>query len=374
MPIAAAALSRPFAAASSSGPEGRGEPGQDHLCLGVAEPCVALEQDGPIGGEHQPGIERATERGAAPGQLREQRPVEPFDEVVRGLVGEVLERTVGTHPTGVRPGVEVAQALVVAGHGQRQRFLAIADGDQARLTPLESLLDDDRIRLDAGVDRRPRLLDAVTDGHALAGGEPVGFHDDPAPLGRELAGERERGLALTGREGGRTGHRDTGGHRDVMAERLARLDPRGGGGRTEDRDPGLRQRVGETGRERRLRADHDQLGGDRARDERHALGVEGIDVLERADARLRADRMAPRGDGHLVDAGLATELPRQRVLASTAPDDQDAGRHDETCRTHAGTTWRWRTDRHARSMVWVRSGPTETSTIGTPAWSSSALT
>ena len=41
---------------------------------------------------------------------------------------------------------------------------------------------------------------------------------------------------------------------------------------------------------------------------------------------------------------------------------------------HAGSPGRWRIGRHARSMVWVRSGPTDTSTIGTPACSSSAAT
>ena len=91
------------------------------------------------------------------------------------------------------------------------------------------------------VDRGLGVLDAVADGHALAGGEPIGLDDDPATVGRELAGERERGLALAGREGGGAGHRHTGGHGDVVAERLARLDPRGGRGRTEDRDPGLRR-------------------------------------------------------------------------------------------------------------------------------------
>ena len=41
---------------------------------------------------------------------------------------------------------------------------------------------------------------------------------------------------------------------------------------------------------------------------------------------------------------------------------------------YAGVGGRWRIGRQARSMVWVRSGPTETNTIGTPACSSSAVT
>ena len=43
-------------------------------------------------------------------------------------------------------------------------------------------------------------------------------------------------------------------------------------------------------------------------------------------------------------------------------------------RGQAVAAGRWRIGRQARSIVWVRSGPTETSTIGTPASSSSAVT
>jgi hypothetical protein len=44
--------------------------------------------------------------------------------------------------------------------------------------------------------------------------------------------------------------------------------------------------------------------------------------------------------------------------AGTGTDDPDR---------HAPATTRWRIGRHARSIVWVRSGPTDTSTIGAPA-------
>ena len=67
--------------------------------------------------------------------------------------------------------------------------------------------------------------------------------------------------------------------------------------------------------------------------------------------------------------GSAGQLPGERVLAAAAADDEDPGRHDQA---HAGSPGRWRIGRQARSIVWVRSGPTETSTIGTPACSSMA--
>ena len=84
-----------------------------------------------------------------------------------------------------------------------------------------------------------------------------------------------------------------------------------------------------------------------------------------------AMRVAARRDDHLVDARLAGQLPGQRVLAAATADDHDPGRHHEA---HAGRPGRLRIGRQARSIVWVRSGPTETRTIGTPACASIADT
>ena len=83
-------------AARPTGPSGRrGRPragaararrprrGRIDLRLGVAEAGVALEQDRAVGGQHQPGVERAAERRPAPGQLGEDRPVEPSRRTAR---------------------------------------------------------------------------------------------------------------------------------------------------------------------------------------------------------------------------------------------------------------------------------------------------
>ena len=102
-----------------------------------------------------------------------------------------------------------------------------------------------------------------------------------------------------------------------------------------------------------------------------AAPVERVDAGHAADPRLEPDRVAAGRDDDLVDARLGRQLPGQRVLAPAASDDEDAGRRHEA---HAGSPGRWRIGRHARSIVWVRSGPTDTSTIGTPACSSIADT
>ena len=140
---------------------------------------------------------------------------------------------------------------------------------------------------------------------------------------------------------------------------------------SEDREPGLGQAVRHAGREWRLGPDDDQLGREPAgqRDDRRR--IEWVD-RGAADARLRGDPVGTRRDEDLVDAGLSGQLPGEGVLAAAATDDQDPGRLDELA--HAPASTRWRIGRHARSIVCVRSGPTDTSTIGAPACSSSAVT
>ena len=89
------------------------------------------------------------------------------------------------HAAGVGAGVAVADALVILRRGERQRVAAVDEREKARLLAGEKFLDDD---LGAGLRRtgarpaphrppgmRPRI---IGDGHALAGGEPVGLDDD----------------------------------------------------------------------------------------------------------------------------------------------------------------------------------------------------
>ena len=149
------------------------------------------------------------------------------------------------------------------------------------------------------------------------------------------------------------------------------LDPGSRRGRPEDREPGLDQRVGDTRGERRLGPDDDQLGRLAPGDCDDRGTVQRIHPRHAAHAWLPRDCIAARNHDDLVDARLGGQLPGQRVLAPAAPDDHDAGRHHEA---HAGSPARLRIGRHARSMVWVRSGPTDTRTIGTPAWLSMAET
>ena len=112
-----------------------------------------------------------------------------------------------------------------------------------------------------------------------------------------------------------------------MAEGLAGLDPGRVAGRTEDRDPGLSERVRDAGRQRRLGPDHDELGSHLAGRRDDCRRNLRIDPGQAADPRLGADRGAARGDRDLVDPWLGGQLPGERMLASAAAEDQDPRRH-----------------------------------------------
>ena len=98
-----------------------GQPRQDGLGLGIPEPRVALEQDRAVRREHQAGVQRATERRPAPGQLGEDRFVDRREQGGGLGVRQVLDRAEGAHAARVRALVAVAEPLVVARDGQADR-------------------------------------------------------------------------------------------------------------------------------------------------------------------------------------------------------------------------------------------------------------
>ncbi len=162
--------------------------------------------------------------------------MERLDEGRHLVLGEIRQRAVGAHAARVRPLVVVSKSLVVACERKREGIAAVREDDEARLAAAQPLLDDH-----AGTRRREgrregivRVVQPVADGHALAGGQPVGLDDDSVPGLRQLAGECQRRRELGERRGSR--HADAGGRGHLVAEGLAALDPGRGPRGPEDGD------------------------------------------------------------------------------------------------------------------------------------------
>ena len=113
----------------------------------------------------------------------------------------------------------------------------------------------------------------------------------------------------------------------------------------------------------------------------HGGRIGRVDAAVDAHARDGRDPGAPGHGDDRLDARLAGQPPGQGVLPAAAADEEDAAR-DGGRRAHRGRRPRRSaaparpapSGRSWRTTVWVRSGPTETSRIGTPASASSALT
>ena len=145
-------------------------------------------------------------------------------------------------------------------------------------------------------DRRLGLVEVVADRHALAGRQAVGLDDDPRAVGVERPRRRPAPASASGRTRPPRAIADAGRGRDLVAERLAALDPGRGRGRPEDRDPGRGERVGDAGRQRRLRPDDDELDRVAPRERDDGGPVERIDVRRGAPAARVAIAVAPRRD------------------------------------------------------------------------------
>ena len=135
------------------------------------------------------------------------------------------------------------------------------------------------------------------------GGEPVGLHD--ARRARDRAASPPSALP-------RPSSTSFANAFEPSIRAAAALGP-------EDRDPRVAKPVGDARDERRLRPDHDEVGGQLARQVEQALAVvgpHGMALGERGDAGIAGRRVQRR------ERRAARQLPRERVLARARPDQQ----------------------------------------------------
>ncbi len=107
-----------------------GQPGQDHLGLGIAEAHIELEHLGPVRGEHQSGVEHAAIVDPPGPQGHHQWGHRLGHQPVDRLVVQPGDRGVGAHAAGVGTPVEVVATLEVLGRGQRNQPLAVAQHEE----------------------------------------------------------------------------------------------------------------------------------------------------------------------------------------------------------------------------------------------------
>jgi hypothetical protein len=251
----------------------------------------------------------------------ERRLDDPSGDLAEQPLGPA-DRRVGPHPAGVRPQVAGEQPLVVLRRRERDGARAVGDEEERELLAAHVLLDQhlgpgraEAVADEHVVDRLLGLRQRRGDHHPLAGCEPRGLHHHGrAERTRRRTGRRRVGVARRARR------RDPRVQEELLGERLARLQPRGRPRRPEHREAARAERVDHPGGERRFRAD------DR---ERRAFGQgerdERVDVAGR-DRHAPAERGDPRvaGRGDQFDVGaLAAQLPRERVLAPAAADQED---------------------------------------------------
>jgi hypothetical protein len=281
--------------------------GQDRLGLRIAEADVVLDHPGAVRGEHETGVEEAPVVDAAALQLGQRGLDVLLHDLVDQALGQVGDRRVGAHASGVRPGVAVAHPLVVAGDAHQRGPLAVAEREDRQLGAGHALLDHhraagvaERLAGELGADVGLGLGPGGRHQHALAGGQPVGL-DHPRPGELVEEGDGLVGVAEDPVPGG--GH--AGVEQHVLHEGLRSLQPCAVGPWTEHEAAGGAQPVGQAVDQRDLGPDDEQVR---------------VELLGRRGDRT-GDAGVPGRDQHL---GAPGEHRREGVLPGPAADDDDA--------------------------------------------------
>ena len=297
------------------------EPRHEHLAFRVAESGVDLEQLGPVGCEHEAGVEDAGIGRAVLRQAAHERLHNPLARLLAKRRSHCRRRGVGAHAAGVRPGIALADGLVVLRRLQRQHRLAVDQGKIAGLLAHQHLLDHE---LRAGfaegaIQRVPRCIEGLIlrcgEHNALAGGEPVGLDHHGRPLlGDERLGLRERGHAPIG------GGRHAVARAQVLHEAFRSFDPCGGRTRAEGGDAVCLESVDEACAERRLRPHHHEVDRLLAAERDQPVEIHGV---QRYARRLVLDPGVPRRAPERTQQRRRCELPAESMLAPARTHDQN---------------------------------------------------
>ena len=260
------------------------EPQHQHLAFRIAEAGVIFDQLGPVGGQHQPGIEHAR-IGRARGRQRLARSARRSRRSPRASSSGVStrRRAVGAHAAGVGAGVAVADALVILRRAERHdRVPSVSTNRLASSPSRNSSITALGRRASANMSRSPppprrAVIATVT---PLPAASPSALITTGRPKSRRARPARRRAIGDADIAGGR----DARARAQVLGEALRPLQLRGRLGRARTPDAVGAQSVGEPVDQRRLRPDHDQADRssrgrrrpprrDRSRRARRSLGM-----------------------------------------------------------------------------------------------------
>ena len=199
----------------------------------------------------------------------------------------------------------------------------IHDTDEARFLALQDVLDHHPL---AGRPERPvakrrlestdRLVHRLRHGDSLPSREPVRLdHDGRAPQAHVIRGGVETVEGLVAGGGNAMSFEKR------LRECLRALETRGGRARTETGEAFARERIGDACDERRFRADDGEPDPAPCREVDETLHVLGRD-RDVLDSRLAGGSRIARRHVDPLDPLGCRELPGERVLASSAADDQ----------------------------------------------------
>ena len=295
------------------------------LGLGIPKAHIELDHFRTLAGQHQTDIQESAIGVAPTLHALEHGPHDPLDHIVLDLRRHQWAWGECAHATRVRSAVVVEDALVVLRRRQRHEGGAVGKHEVRGLLPRQEFFQDDPLagRAEPPVDhrrtnRRFRHRTILGDHDAFACGQAVGLDDDGiAELASCNPGERRVGR-VTDPEARR---RHPVSRHEGLRERFARFQLRRRRGRTDDRTAFGCENI------------------DNAAAERHFGPDDGdIDILAHGDGEQvgrvgRVGRDAPRDSGYtrvpgcaqdLGDGTFTRQLPRKRVLACAAADDENS--------------------------------------------------
>ena len=231
------------------------EQGKQCLCLRVAEAHVVLHEPRTAFRQHQPGVQESDVRRAGGCEVIEHR----LHERSRELTDVVRHRRrrVRAHPARVRPGVALADALVILSQRERCRRAPVAHRDQRALGTRHHRFEHEWPGGGGRGDRRDRLVGRCRHGDPLAARQPVELHDDRLC---ERVQPRHGCVRRAGLETGEPRSRDAELRRQLTGVALRRLQPgeRRDGPEARHAAPGAL--VGDTRHQRRLRPGDHEIG------------------------------------------------------------------------------------------------------------------